>query len=797
MGRKNKNIDKESISESWCFVCKDGGLLRICDYKGCLKAFHPQCVDKDDSFLESKVPWSCRWHSCFICKNTPKFHCFCCPKAVCGRCLCDSNFILVKGKRGFCSHCLTLAGLLEGIKSPDSTSGNIDFNDQETYEFNFKAYWKMIKEKEGLTLEHVSYADKLLSMDKNYGYLSDACDIFEWEEYVSEFDENQIISDNDSWNDRKRHKGMGKWKRNKKNESVMEGKTKSKKKEFSGWGSVLLFDFLASIGKDTTNELSQREVTDIIIGYCNEHKLYDPERKKKVVCDARLKSLLGRKSVIKNSIYNCLTPHFAENFEQTEDETGCSSEDKRKNVSMTNTRQKNSSSSVKSQKKEPIPDMQQGCFAAINAENIKRLYLKRSLVQELEKQSEIFDAKVIGSFVRTKSDPYDYLQKNPYQLLKVTGINRSSRNGEVNTDIFLQVCNMPIDIPICKLSDDNFSEEECEDLRQRVKDGRLERPTVVKFKEKARNLHEVITKHWIVKELALLQNLVDQANEKGWRKELSVYMERLMLLRTPSEQSRLLLEVPEIIADEPEVEPADKDLSRKDEQKKITMAESDLRRFSRPSSESPEGNGIYCPNDTADFAEPMQQSKGPELEEPVQPYDSTSNASDDDGSHQAESHESAVEVKKNHSEAPYAELHSGQLLASSSQNQSNFLDLVKQHTSGTATSGGKQDKPMDVEHEKVKNNQSATSMEIIELSDDEEQGKSTPPIKQTPDNLDSPIWYCVSPLGDKLGPCPMSVLKEWSDTCRRDMKFKVWKTGQDPEEAVFLTDAISQVFFGK
>ncbi|KAL7205701.1 hypothetical protein ACSBR2_018599 [Camellia fascicularis] len=63
------------------------------------------------------------------------------------------------------------------------------------------------------------------------------------------------------------------------------------------------------------------------------------------------------------------------------------------------------------------------------------------------------------------------------------------------------------------LSDVFFSEEECEDLSQKVKDGLLKKPTI------ARSLHEDITKHWIARELNLLRNLIDRANEKGWRRE--------------------------------------------------------------------------------------------------------------------------------------------------------------------------------------------------------------------------------------------------------------------------------------
>ena len=59
-------------------------------------------------------------------------------------------------------------------------------------------------------------------------------------------------------------------------------------------------------------------------------------------------------------------------------------------------------------------------FAAIISSNIK-LYLRTSLIEELLKQPETFDGKVLESFVRIKSDPNDYLQKNSHLLLQVIG----------------------------------------------------------------------------------------------------------------------------------------------------------------------------------------------------------------------------------------------------------------------------------------------------------------------------------------------------------------------------------------
>ncbi|KAJ0035381.1 hypothetical protein Pint_26335 [Pistacia integerrima] len=571
MGRRKK-LKKEEIAEDWCFICKDGGSLRICDYRNegmvlsfhcvplvtcvmnevadaaiacrdCLKSYHPDCLGQDDSLLESKDQWTCGWHFCYECKKAPKFYCLCCPSAVCGHCLCDSGFAVVRGSKGFCDNCLELVVLIEEKKDVNPNGEKIDFYAEDTIEFYFNGYWQIVKEKEGFTSEHVISAYNLLKKGKNHRS-PDSYEYDEGEEDIEEFvDESQlVVSDYDDLGDTADDKKIGKRNRSKRKQSATKRKASSKKREFIGWGSKTLLDFLDSIGKDTTCELSLYDITTIITEYCKENWLFHPERKKIIICDARLQPLLGRKSVNRNSIYKRLTADLAENIDHSEDESKSSLETVDECDSVVEKRMEKLSSFKKSDH-------------------------KRSLVEDLAKQPETCDAKVIGSFVRVKLDPNDYLQKNSHQLVQVIDIKRPS---SLKSEILLQLSDRVKELPISisKLSDDDFHEDECEDLRQRVINGLFKRPTVciMRFSSAnfflellsfmslraiaflfrtyissaTRNLNirreacmsVDITKHWIARELVSLQNRIDRANEKGRRREYPLMVLFLIPLRS-------------------------------------------------------------------------------------------------------------------------------------------------------------------------------------------------------------------------------------------------------------------------
>ncbi|KAF7124830.1 hypothetical protein RHSIM_Rhsim12G0008900 [Rhododendron simsii] len=571
MKKKGKKIKKKDESaEDWCFVCKDGGLLIVCDYKQCLKSYHAECVGKDESALETENSWTCastqiafdfsisEWHSCLVCHKSSKFQCFCCPNAVCQRCSAAAEFARVRGNRGFCNNCLKLALLSEENMDVDSDGEKVDFKDRETVEGLFKEYWDIIKEKEGLTVEHLHSADIRMKKGKNYKYNS-------YKQKSDEDEESRLSSDSDDDDDDDEEeeeeeeegeeeddgiegdKPVQKKRRSKGRRFKRKSEAQSNKREFIGWGSKTLIDFLSSIDKDTSKKLSQYDVSSIITGYINENRLFDPHCKRKILCDEKLKSVLGRKTVNRHKIYDILEPHFIENLEVSEEEQGYSSEDEDRNLSVAFKKQKKSSMHKKPEKKE-VFDAPMSYHAAIIPENIKLLYLRRSLVQELLKQPETFECKVIGSFVRVKPESSDDSQSCSHLLVQVTGVKKTS-SGENSPGILLEVSNISTDIRIDMLSDDNFSEEECNDLKQKVKGGLLRKPTIVEVEQKARNLHKDITKHWIGRELALLQNRIDRANEKGWRREYPFCSERKQQLETESEQFRLLERVPKVIAD--------------------------------------------------------------------------------------------------------------------------------------------------------------------------------------------------------------------------------------------------------
>ncbi|MCL7023433.1 hypothetical protein MKW94_014281 [Papaver nudicaule] len=61
-------------------------------------------------------------------------------------------------------------------------------------------------------------------------------------------------------------------------------------------------------------------------------------------------------------------------------------------------------------------------------------------------------------------------------------------------------------------------------------------------------------------------------------------------------------------------------------------------------------------------------------------------------------------------------------------------------------------------------------------------------------NPERSIWHYLDPSGKVQGPFAMSLFKVWKSKHFFTPEFKVWRAGQTKEEAILLTDALSQVF---
>uniref|UniRef100_A0A803KNF0 Uncharacterized protein n=1 Tax=Chenopodium quinoa TaxID=63459 RepID=A0A803KNF0_CHEQI len=535
--KRNNNISKpkkeiveepikggEVESEDYCFVCKDGGLLMVCDYKGCVKSYHAECVGKEESTEDTDDPWICGWHNCLVCKRNSKYQCFCCPNAVCQSCFKDAAFAKTVGGKGFCNDCLKLALLGEEGVDVDSDGEKVDFKDRETYEGLFKEYWDIVKEKEGLTLEDLHDADVQIKKDDDRDKPHKSHKSRQL--HHSDSDESPVIISN-----------------KKKPKQLPRRRKGPKRIEFVGWASKVLIAFLESIGVDTSKKLSQDDVASLINKYVHENKLFDPDKKKKVLCDVRLRPLIGRKSFSIYKINDALEGHFSENLDKSEGEgysSGCEEEKaslpikknwwrklgsfQHKGSLMEKFQQKEA---VLEEPKKPIvvSKVIYSQFATISPQNMKLVYLKRCLVEKLLEQRETFESKVVGSFVKVKSEPFD--ARLPYQLLPVKGISNSGEKN--NGKFFLQVSNLANDVPIRLLSNDDIAEEDCEGLRQKVDNGLLPKPTVVSSLNFTRT-----PRNTIVLSIRYCRNVL-----KVWRD----------LLQSEAEQSRLLNEVPKVIAD--------------------------------------------------------------------------------------------------------------------------------------------------------------------------------------------------------------------------------------------------------
>ncbi|GFP80465.1 zinc finger CCCH domain-containing protein 44 [Phtheirospermum japonicum] len=452
---------------------------------------------------------------CSLCRKSSHLHCYTCTKSVCRYCLSTLEILQVKGQYGFCKTCLKLALLIEEKRDHDSDGHKVDFTDRETFEGLHMEYYMIIKNEEGFELADIYAAKERVKAKKSHEAESGSEDFDEEEEEpISDYDDLEVQK-------KKRRRSQN---RSNGRKPAKPTPTKSYKKEFIGWASRALIEFLGSIGKSTDEKLSQHEVTSIVNEYVKEKKLLNPEKKKFVMCDARLHSLFRKKTINKLRIHDLLEDHFAENHEESEDDNNVGPDSEEENLGTLNPfkRQRKTGVEKKSGKKDDVENNVplKSRFASIVVENLKLVYLGRGVLKEMLKEAETFAEKVTGCFVRVKSDPYD-LRSKSHQLVQVKGVKTVSVD-ENNTETVLLLSALPNEIRIPLVSDEGITEEEIEDLRKKVLSGEIDRPTVEYLQQKVNDVHKDMT---------------------------NLHLERKKKLQSPTEQSRLLENVPTVIAE--------------------------------------------------------------------------------------------------------------------------------------------------------------------------------------------------------------------------------------------------------
>ncbi|KAL1201143.1 hypothetical protein V5N11_008891 [Cardamine amara subsp. amara] len=535
---------------------------------------------------------------------------------------------------------------------------------------------------------------------------------------------------------------------------------KTKTLEFVGWGSKNLIEFLQSLGKDTTNKISEFDVTTIILNYIRgiNREDEDPSKKKKkkkkkktktVACDDKLRLLFECQKINILKVPDLLEKHYVENQDEDSyyDDLYASEDDKRKRLSA-------SGEVVKQTKK--VVQKPKGTFAAIVSDNVKLLYLRKSLVQELAKTPETFESKVMGTFVRIK---------NPVQLVQVTGVNE----GNLLDGYILQVTNYTYylkDVTTSVLSDDDFSQEECEELDQRMKNGLAKRLTVANMEEKVRSLHEDVTKHWIARELVLLQRPIITLFE---------YLEKRELLEKPEEQSRLLREVPEVVAEELELVCVDDD-------GKIE-------------------NDIIVPQVGAEELESLCVDDDGKIENVPNPEASIEALQNDEEQQLSDSPVSSVQKSLENSKlldgagasAGDKDLHED--VEEQPENDITQKDTISEGEMNTKVTQQQSSIPViDLSNQPQAQ---STPLEIIELSDDDDDDDDDEDDKEKAyQNYGTKkvMWWYEFPKGETHGPFSLTDLKKWSEAFFVHVPdFKVWMTGQSKKSAVLLTKLLPHI----
>ncbi|PWA57036.1 zinc finger, PHD-type [Artemisia annua] len=450
-----KMIEKKKEEEDVCFICFDGGELVLCDKKDCPKAYHHSCVDRDEAFFQTKGNWNCGEE---------------------------------EEKKGFCEPCMKIVMLIEN-KSQETQEG-VDFDDKDSWEYMFKEYWTDLKPKLNISLAELLEAKTACKGSSPAGE----------QEPPAVHSDGGSGSENPSENPESQTKKKSrKSKKQKTIDSAViasEG-TPVPESENTEWATEELLEFVAHMGNNNKSYQSQFDVQALLLEYIKTNKLRDPRKKSQIICDARLTRLFNKPRVGHFEMLKLLESHFLIKEDSQIDksavdtEVGLGDDDEDYETAKRDGKDKKRKIRKKADRE---PQSNREDFAAIDVHNINLIYLKRKFLEDLLDDTETFNSKVVGTFVRIRIQGANNKQ-DIYRLVQVTGTTKGEHYavGKKMTDTMLEILNLDKteSVSIDIISNHDFTEDECKRLRQSMKCGLIKSPKVGDILDKAIELQVV------------------------------------------------------------------------------------------------------------------------------------------------------------------------------------------------------------------------------------------------------------------------------------------------------------------
>ncbi|XP_027361646.1 zinc finger CCCH domain-containing protein 44 isoform X2 [Abrus precatorius] len=537
------------------------------------------------STVEASFSAIAGWHICSACQKAAHYMCYTCTYSLCKGCTKDADFVCVRENKGLCGVCMRTIMLIENSAQGNKEMCEVDFDDKSSWEYLFKVYWMYLKGKLSLTFDELLQAKNPWKSVAPMGCkIQTPHELYHLKDDKGSGSENSCIDieSNNSKNNKSKRPQKLLSKGDCFDRVTSGGDSGVSLPECTKWASKELLEFVAHMKNGDTSLLSQFDVQTLLLEYVKKNNLRDPQQKSQIVCDSRLLNLFGKARVGHIEMLELLESHFLLKDNGPVENTfgagiidavaseGEAINNYNKQLALVSDKR------CKTRRKDDVivPQNNPDAYAAIDTHNINLIYLRQALMENLTEDIEKIHEKVVGSFVRIRVSSSDQKQ-DMHRLVQVVGTSKVAEPYKVGTkatDIKLEILNLNRKevISIDEISNQEFAEDECKRLRQSIKYGLSKRLTVGEILDKALALQAIRVNDLLEAEILRLNHLRDRASEKGHRKELKEYVEKLQLLNSPEERQRRLHEIPDVHSD-PNLDSmfeSDEDDGESDERKK-------------------------------------------------------------------------------------------------------------------------------------------------------------------------------------------------------------------------------------